>query len=50
MSSNDDERGLSDSDPKLSSNGDGDNDGCSSEDELDRSGVGMNVTCNPKGG
>jgi hypothetical protein len=44
-SSDDDESGLSDSDPELGSDGDGD--GCSSEDELGRSGTRMNVTWDP---
>jgi hypothetical protein len=42
-SSDDDESGLSDSDPELGSDGDG----CSSEDELGRSGTRMNVPWDP---
>jgi hypothetical protein len=44
-SSDDDESGLSDSDPELGSDGDGD--GYSSEDELGRSGTRMNVPWDP---
>jgi hypothetical protein len=44
-SSDDDESGLSDSDPELGS--DCDSDGCSSEDELGRSGSRMNVPWDP---
>merc|ERR1711977_561294 len=40
-----DESGLSDSDPELGS--DGDSDGCSSEEELGRSGTRMNVPWDP---
>jgi hypothetical protein len=45
MSSDDDEYRLSDCDPKLGS--DGGSDGCSSEDELGRSGTRMNVPWDP---
>merc|ERR1711964_638193 len=45
LSSDVDESGLSDSDPELGS--DGDSDGCSSEEELGRSGTRMNVPWDP---